>query len=144
MISDLRPSVLDDLGLIAAVRWYAESRLEPAGIRWMVETVGQERRLPPEIETSLFRIFQESITNVLRHSGAESTSIVLEFKEKSVSLQVEDDGRGFSTEEDLGGVVGKRGLGLLGIKERVELLGGVLEVSSRPGFGTQIRVEVPL
>ena len=138
IIYELRPSLLDDLGLISAVRWYAESHLEAAGIKVDFETVGLERKLPIEMETALFRIVQEAINNITRHADAESASISLDFKENAVALHIDDDGRGF----DLSKVTG-HWLGLRGMRERVELLGGSLNVDAGPGLGTQIDVEIP-
>jgi signal transduction histidine kinase len=144
LIFDLRPSLLDDLGLAAAARWYAESRLVSLGIRVSLETVGEERRLPPEVEAALFRAIQEALTNVARHAGAENVAISLEFTPDRVLVEVEDDGRGFDVgavrlEADEG-----RGLGLLGMQERVSLLGGDIDIRSEPGSGTTIHIEVPV
>jgi signal transduction histidine kinase len=144
LIFDLRPSLLDDLGLVAAARWYAESRLVPQGIRVSLETVGEERRLPPEVETALFRAIQETLTNVARHAEAENVAMTLEFDTNRVLVEVEDDGRGF----DVGAVRLEsdqaRGLGLLGMQERVSLLGGTIDIHSEPGSGTTVHMEVPV
>ncbi len=145
IIYDLRPSVLDDLGLIPALRWLAESRLEVSGIQVNWSITGDERRLGPEVETALFRIGQEALSNVLRHAGAHQVWLGLDFSAGSVTLCVRDNGQGFDVEgvfahrDDSG-----RGLGLLGMRERVELLGGAFAVESRPGEGTTVRADVPL
>lgn len=144
LIFDLRPSVLDDLGLTAALRWSAETHLEPLGIDLTFDIVGTERRLAPEIETTLFRIGQEAISNVARHAEAQSARIVVEFGEKVVCLHIVDDGNGFDPEALARSVEGPRGLGLMGMKERVALVDGTLTVHSEPGKGTRISVEVPL
>lgn len=144
LIFDLRPSLLDDLGLIAAVRWYADRRLRPLGIEVHLETVGEERRLPSHIETALFRIVQEAIANIAQHAEAESASISLEFEQGAVAVHIEDDGRGFDVTETLSLEDGKRGLGLLGMKERVQLLGGGLKIDSRRGAGTELDIQIPL
>ncbi len=144
VIYELRPTLLDDLGLIAAVQWHAENCLEAAGVKVHLETEGVERRLPLEIETALFRIIQEATTNVVRHAEAESTSISLEFKETSVAVLIEDDGRGFNPNEVVISRDSGRGLGLLSMKERAEFFGGVLSIKSQPGLGTQISVEIPI
>jgi len=144
VIYELRPTLLDDLGLIAAVKWYAEGHLEAAGIKMYLETAGQERRLAPHVETAVFRIVQEAITNIVRHARAESTSISLEFRESSVGIYIEDDGVGFDLDEVRSSANRRRGLGLLGMKERVELLGGSISLGSQPGLGTQVAVEIPL
>ncbi len=144
LIFDLRPSVLDDLGLSAALRWSAESRLEPMGIDLDLEVIGSERRLTPEIETTLFRTGQEAITNIARHAEAESVKIAIEFAERAVRLQVVDDGIGFEPDTVVGSVEDLRGLGILGMKERVALLGGKVTIDSKPGKGTRVTVEIPL
>lgn len=144
VIYELRPTLLDDLGLIAAVKWYAESHLEAAGIKMYLETAGQERRLAPRVEIAVFRIVQEAITNIVRHARAESTCISLEFRESSVGIYIEDDGAGFTLDKVESSADRRRGLGLLGMKERVELFGGSLSLRSRPGQGTQLAVEIPL
>lgn len=139
LILDLRPSVLDDLGLTSAIRWVAETRLEPLGIDLSFAVTGQERRLKPEIETTLFRIGQEAIANIARHAEASSVAIALEFGQGGVCLQVEDNGRGFAFDESLNG-----SFGLLGMKERAALLDGALTIDSQPGGGTRLAVTIPV
>ncbi|MGE5344933.1 MAG: ATP-binding protein [Acidithiobacillales bacterium] len=144
VIYDLRPSVLDDLGLASAVRWYADRHLAPAGIAVRCEIEGLEERLPVEIETAVFRVVQEALTNVVRHAHAETVLIQMAREEAQLAIEVEDDGRGFdpasvATPESSG-----RGLGLLGIRERVELLGGHVTIDSAPGQGTRLALSVPL
>ncbi len=138
LILDLRPSVLDDLGLTSAIRWVAETRLEPMGIDLDFAVAGQERRLKPEIETTLFRIGQEAISNVARHAEASSVAIALEFSQGCVRLEVEDNGRGFEFDESSSGSFGLRGM-----KERAALLDGVLSIESHPGHGTRLAVAIP-
>jgi two-component system sensor histidine kinase UhpB len=140
----LRPSLLDDLGLSAALRSYAHNSLDAAGVEVHVEAAGQEKRLPPEVEIALFRIVQEAIANIARHARAESAYISLEFKEKSIAVQVEDDGIGFDHSHGFTAGAGGKGVGLLGMKERTELLGGILVIDTRPGGGTRVSVEVPV
>lgn len=144
IIYDLRPSLLDDLGLQAAIRWYGETRLEALGINFSFHLSGAEIRLPGDMETVLFRAVQEAITNIVRHAEAENVEIRLDFREKGVSVTVEDNGRGFDL-ESITNAQGRRdgGLGLLGMRERVSLLGGALQISSRPGGGAKIAIEVP-
>lgn len=139
LILDLRPSVLDDLGLTSAIRWIAESRLEPLGIDLDFAVAGRERRLKPEVETTLFRIGQEAISNIARHAEASSVTVALEYHEKSVCLQVEDNGRGFESNEPKNGT-----FGLLGMKERAALLNGALTVNSQSGNGTRLSATIPL
>jgi signal transduction histidine kinase len=140
LMTDLRPSLLDDLGLIPAVRSFAEGQLGPAGVRVRVEVRGASRRLAPVLEIALFRIFQEAITNVKKHARAASCTLALVFKESSVSARIEDDGCGFDT-------IASRGIwqafGLVGIEERVRLLKGTLQINSQQQRGTQINLEIP-
>ena len=144
LIYDLRPSLLDDLGLPAALRSCAHNSLDAAGVEVYLEVVGQERRLSPEVETALFRIVQEAITNIASHARAESAYISLEFKEKSVSVQVEDDGIGFDFSGGFSSASVGHGAGLLGMRERAELLGGTLTINTEPGGGTRVSVEIPV
>ena len=141
---DLRPTVLDDLGLIPAIRWYAENRLKPQGIKVQLETAGIERRLPPELETTLFRVAQEAITNIARHSEAENVVIAMDLSKTSVIIEVEDDGKGFDLNAISRNVEKGQGLGLMGMRERVALFSGVISIDTEPGSGTQLRIEVPL
>ncbi|HEX7485462.1 MAG TPA: ATP-binding protein [Vicinamibacterales bacterium] len=143
LIFDLRPSVLDDLGLLSAIRWYAERHLEPRGIAVRCEFSGFGGRLMPELETALFRVAQEAITNIAKHSGAETVLIQCLERDGRISIEIEDDGKGFSPESLPPPAARERGLGLLGMRERVELFGGTLELDSAPGSGTRIAVSVP-
>lgn len=147
IIHDLRPSLLDDLGLLEALRWYADHRLKPLGIRVTFEGVRSEQRLTPELETALFRVAQEAMSNVARHARAKNVRLRAEFGADHAALEIEDDGCGFDVRSAFAN--GKDGgddapFGLLGMHERVNLLGGTLAVDSRPGQGTTVRVRVPL
>jgi signal transduction histidine kinase len=143
LLFDLRPSVLDDLGLASAVRWYAERHLEPAGISVRCEASGLEQRLPAEIETALFRVVQEALNNVAKHSGAETVLVECAARDDVVTIEVEDDGKGFDP-QTVGPSASGTGLGLTGMRERVALLGGTLTLDTSPGEGTRIAVTVPL
>jgi signal transduction histidine kinase len=143
LIFDLRPSVLDDLGLLSAIRWYAERHLEPRGISVRCEFSGFGGRLMPELETALFRVAQEAITNIAKHSGAETVLIQCLERDGRITIEVEDDGKGFSPASLPPPAARERGLGLMGMRERVELFGGTLELDSAPGSGTRIAVSVP-
>jgi len=141
VIADLRPSHLDDLGLAAALRWYAEAVQGRAPLEVAVEVIGEPQEIPSVVSTALFRVAQEALTNVIRHSEANYALVVLEFCSSTVRLRVEDNGRGFDP-----GVLrnpARPSWGLLGIEERAHLLGGTLEVRSVPGEGTTIEVVVP-
>lgn len=142
LIFDLRPSVLDDLGLLSAIRWYAERHLEPLGIIVQFEASGFERRLRPELETALFRVAQEAITNIAKHAGADTVLIQCLERDGRVTIEIEDDGKGFVPESLPPPAARERGLGLLGMRERVELFGGTIELDSAPGQGTRVKVSV--
>ncbi|MBI2913138.1 MAG: HAMP domain-containing protein [Chloroflexi bacterium] len=144
LVYDLRPSVLDDLGLVAGLRWYLETRLHPLGVGTDVVVTGEGKRLPMEIETALFRIGQEAISNIARHAQATRVSLSLTFSDDRISMRLEDDGVGFDAAA-LSGAAGERaGWGILGMQERAALLGGALEVASTPGQGTRVSVSLPL
>jgi signal transduction histidine kinase len=137
---ELRPKVLDDFGLVAALERLTESFAEQTGIRVeFVPNLQGSDRLPGEIETALYRIVQESLTNVVKHARAGNVSIVLTRKPASVSVVVEDDGVGFEPGRETGD-----GIGLIGMRERVGLLGGRVALESRPGAGTTFVAEVQL
>ncbi len=140
LLLDLRPSVLDDLGLTSAIRWCAERHLEPLGVAVRCEFSGLPQRLPPEIETTLFRVVQEAITNIAKHAEAETVLVQCAARPDAVTIEIEDDGKGFAPETVAGGT----GLGLTGMRERVELLGGTFEVESAPGQGTRIVLTAPV
>jgi signal transduction histidine kinase len=136
---ELRPSALDDFGLAAALDRLAATFEERSGIRTSVESSLGAERLPAETETVLYRLVQEALTNVVKHAGAETVSIVLARRDDRVTAVVEDDGRGFATED-----VNDAALGLVGMRERLALLDGTLAVESSPGSGTSLVAHVPL
>jgi len=144
IIWDLRPSILDDLGLIPAIRWFARSNLEETGITVNFEVGTDFMRLPSRLETTLFRVAQETVNNILRHAEARNVSIRLWPEEGIVYLEVQDDGQGFDVERISGEAVSKKQLGLLGVKERVSLVGGRVKVESVLGSGSRVRVSIPL
>ena len=136
---ELRPSALDDFGLAPALERLAEAFGEQSGIAVDIQTNLDSRRLTPEVETALYRIVQEALTNVAKHAEATRVSIVVTRKASSVTAVIEDDGQGFGA----GGGTGE-GLGLVGMKERVGLLGGRLALESTEGAGTTVVAEVPV
>ena len=142
---DLRPAMLDDLGLVAAIRGYAQRHLPAAGVAPRFEIDDRELRLAPEIETALFRAAQEALNNVLRHAEAESVRIRVGVRDGFLEIEIEDDGRGFEPSEIAGPAESGRGLGVLGMRERLELIGGTATVDSAPGRGTRVllRVAIP-
>lgn len=144
VVYELRPTVLDDLGLIAAVQWQIENHLAISGVETHFETVGQERRLPQEIETAVFRLIQEASNNIIMHANAETASITLDFRSDRLLVLIEDDGKGFNVQEIMSMRERGSGLGLLGMKERVEFLGGTIDIKSGPGTGTQLSISIPI
>jgi signal transduction histidine kinase len=136
---ELRPSALDDFGLVAALERLTASFTEQTGISVDFQTALADERLPEEVETALYRIIQESLTNVVKHARARRVSILLARKGGTVKAVVEDDGQGFDTAGQTGD-----GYGLVGMHERLALLGGRLEVESGRGGGTTIAAEVPV
>ncbi len=136
---ELRPKALDDFGLLPALKRLGSGFSEQTGIRVEVESLLGEDRLPSEIETALYRIVQESLTNVIKHARASSVSVLVTRKSGSVIAVIEDDGRGFDA-----GAGRDEGLGLVGMEERVALLDGRLQIESSEGAGTTIVAEVPL
>jgi len=144
LIFDLRPSVLDDLGLLSAIRWYAERHLERRGLTVRFEFSGVETRMPPELETALFRVAQETITNIAKHAHADTVLIQILERDDRIAIEIEDDGEGFDPASLPPPAARERGLGLLGMRERVELFGGTIEIDSAPGRGTRVAIAVPL
>jgi signal transduction histidine kinase len=136
---ELRPSALDDFGLVAALERLAESFAEQTGISVDFQTALAGERLPEEVETALYRIVQESLTNVVKHAQARRVGILLARKDGAVKAVVEDDGQGFDPAEQT-----DDGYGLMGMRERLALLGGRLEVESGHDGGTTIAAEVPV
>ncbi|HWQ83003.1 MAG TPA: GAF domain-containing protein, partial [Anaerolineales bacterium] len=150
LIFDLRPSMLDHLGLVPALRGYAEACLVNQGVRVVVDETSAPRRLESGVETAIFRVVQEALNNIARHAAARNVWIQLNYNHQCLTVTVEDDGIGFepsSVQISPSGHPGKgnqRGLGLMGMRERLELLGGTLEITSLPGQGTELVITVPL
>jgi signal transduction histidine kinase len=136
---ELRPKALDDFGLVPALERLAETFWEQTAVRVDLEPGMGDERLPSEIETALYRITQEALTNVVKHAQAKHVSIVLTKRDSRVSVLIEDDGRGF-----VPGAAREDGLGILGMQERIALVGGQIAVESSPGGGTTLAIEVPL
>ena len=138
---ELRPKALDDFGLVPALERLVETFHEQTGIQVDLEPRLGDERLPSEVETALYRITQEALTNVVKHAQAKNVSIVLTRRNGSVSAVIEDDGRGFAAGKSQGE---PNGLGLLGMRERIALVDGRLTVESSPGSGTTLSIEVPV
>jgi signal transduction histidine kinase len=144
LMGDLRPSHIDDLGLAAALRWYAAKVEERAPIRIKVETTGVEQPLPDAARIATFRIVQEALNNVIRHAEARTVHIALDYAESGVHLSVRDDGAGFDVERlRTAATSSRQPLGLAGMQERAALLGGVVTIKSQPGEGTLIEASLP-
>ncbi|MGC8855709.1 MAG: sensor histidine kinase [Anaerolineae bacterium] len=141
MIYDLRPAQLDDLGLVAALKSYFEQDCVQQGLQVEFAVSGNPRRLEPLMETVLFRVAQEALCNVLRHSGANQAWARLRYEARQVILQVIDQGYGFDPNESFHP---PRGWGLAGMRERVEAAGGTLRLISAPGQGTTVDVSIPV
>jgi signal transduction histidine kinase len=144
LILALRPSALDDLGLVAALRAHAERALANTGIQFEMDATEFDVRLSPEMEIALYRMFQEALNNVVRHASAKHVRFRLAQREGLFEGQVEDDGRGFNPDEIHADDAQTRGLGLLGIRERVAQFGGRLEIVSQYGGGTTVSIQISL
>jgi signal transduction histidine kinase len=144
LILALRPSTLDDLGLEAALQSHADRFLSGSGIDFELISVGLTNRLEPELETALYRIYQEALNNVRRHSGATKVSINISMSDGYLESEIRDDGRGFDVDKFDSIKDDHRGWGLLGIKERVSQWGGEVEIVTEPGGGTLIQLRFPI
>jgi signal transduction histidine kinase len=133
----LRPSMLDDLGLVPAVEWYAREMSRRGEIEVEVRAENVSEELPDEVKVGVYRIVQEAVNNVQRHAKAKNAVVELEQTANAIRVKITDDGSGFDPKR-------ARGMGLLGMEERVKRLGGTIEIDSRPGAGTTIRAELPL
>jgi PAS domain S-box-containing protein len=142
-VQNLRPSLLDDLGLLPALRSLVKDLQEYEGIDTSLEVVGGERRFSPEFESLLFRIVQEALSNIRRHAQASEARVAIDFTGDKVRLTISDNGRGFELSGGVDDLPRSGKLGLAGMQERARLLGGTLEVESTPGKGTTMTVEVP-
>ena len=138
IIFDLRPMTLDDLGLVPTVKRFLDAAQERSGIITEIRILGEERRLDSYVEIGVFRIFQEAITNVEKHANASAISIVMEFRRDALLATIVDDGKGFDTADNLG----SESFGLLGMRERVNLLNGELTIKSEVGMGTKIMIKI--
>lgn len=137
LIADLRPSHLDDLGLPSALRWYIGRLTEHTDLEIRLEMRGEEREICPEYATSIFRILQEALTNIVRHAQARHASVLLDFQPDFIHIVVTDDGIGFDYQKL------SHSWGLTGMQERTSLLHGQMSVHSAPGQGTTIDIKIP-
>ena len=141
---DLRPSILDDLGLLPALEWVTEDLKNTYWVDVDLRVLGSERRLFPETELLLFRIVQEALRNIAKHAKATKAEVEIRFDEDKIAISVSDNGRGFEPPENLGALTPRGKLGLAGMQERVQLLGGTVRLESEPGKGTRLSVEAPI
>lgn len=140
LATDLRPDVLDELGLVAALEWHARAVEARSGIRFDVSLPEEEIDASDEQATAVFRMFQETLTNVVRHARAQNVAVRLEVTDGTIVLEVRDDGRGITADEAASGT----SLGLLGMRERAALLGGRVAIDGAPGRGTTVQIHVPM
>ena len=141
---DLRPSMLDDLGLVAALRWYLDRQAQRAGFVADFVAEPAEFRAPKELETACFRVAQEALTNIARHATAKHVRLELYHHDAELHFRIRDDGVGFDVAAARQSAARGQSLGLLGMEERVVLLGGQFEIDSAPSHGTEVRVRFPL
>ena len=142
IISDLRPAHLDDLGLSATVRWYASRLHELTSILIRVDIDGDEPLLDDAVKITIFRIIQEALNNIVKHARATAVNIKLDYRERNAHILVRDNGQGFKLDA-VQSRIGRVSLGLAGMEERAMLLGGTLEVHSRPNYGTEVEAVIP-
>jgi len=143
VMAGLHPPALAELGLPHAVRQLAD-RLENEGIAYSFETTGTPNRLPSSIEITIYRIVQESLANIRKHAEATNVVIRLCFQDEGVLVEVSDDGKGFSLYRTLDSAVSVGSMGLLGMKQRAETVGGTLDIETKPGGGTKIALRIPI
>jgi signal transduction histidine kinase len=144
LMKELRPTLLDELGMPAAIHRYAKDTLQAKGINLSADFTGTDQRFPPEVEVTLFRVAQGAIGNILEHSEAKNASIKLECNATECTLRIEDDGKGFDVSKITRVDPSGRGAGVFTMKERVGLVSGNCHIESRPGRGTKVVVRVPL
>jgi signal transduction histidine kinase len=141
---NLRPIMLDDLGLVPTLLWYIKRYTQRVNIEVNFETVGLEERLPSVLETAVYRIVQEALTNIAKHAQtAKNIQIRLEHSVTAIVIRIEDDGPGFDVAETMDHQISTNGTGLLGMRERVKLLEGNFDVESQPGQGTCLLITIP-
>lgn len=141
---DLRPPMLDDLGLVPTLRWYIENYGKRLKIQTHYEAIGFREKLNAEIETALYRVIQEALTNIAKHAQADEVDIRLNRVDSAITVTVTDNGVGFDPQDILNMDIQKRGFGIMGMQERVSSLGGRIDILSRPAVGTQVAIEIPL
>lgn len=144
IIFNLRPMALDDLGLVPTLRKYVQDFEEKTKIRTVFETAGREVRMPSAMEAAVYRLVQEAFTNALKHAAPSYVSLEMAYRPKSVRLLITDNGSGFQVEQTLAKTKDSTHFGLIGMRERVELLDGKMEIESEKGRGTKITISIPI
>jgi two-component system sensor histidine kinase DegS len=140
IIYDLRPMALDDLGLVPTLRKYLRNVEESQKVNISLQSLGKEMRFPTKMEIALFRLVQESVSNACKHAESDEIQVKLEFTSKFVTLYIKDNGKGFDMKQPQK----TNSFGLMGMRERVELLEGTLKINSRPKFGTSVYIQIPI
>ena len=143
VMAGLHPPALDELGLVHALRQALEG-LKPDGIAYHLETAGEAARLPGSTEVAVYRVVQEALTNVRKHSEASVVILHIQFEPENVSVDVSDNGKGFNLAKTMRSAISVGHMGLLGMSERVSMLGGTLKIETRPGAGTSISLTIPI
>ena len=144
LVLDLRPSILDDMGLVPAVRWLVDRMRQESGINVKLILRGTERKLDSDTEIHIFRIVQEALNNVRRHSNATEASVSLKYTPEVLKVTVRDNGIGFLLGQKIGSLTEQGKLGLLGMQQRAKFLGSTLGIYSRPNNGTRLSVETAI
>jgi PAS domain S-box-containing protein len=140
IVTDLRPSILDELGLTAALEWQVNQFQERTGIRGLFHTSSDDFRLSKDVSAALFRVVQEALTNVVRHSGAKEVRVALKSIDNALRISIADDGKGITRLQ----IDNRRSFGIVGMRERVHRIGGALNIFSVPGRGTRLEISIPL
>lgn len=144
MALNLRPTMLDDLGLIPTIRWYIKNNFKDCGLAIDFRVLGSERKLSGDVELVILRIVQEALVNAAKHARATAAGVKIAFGESDVSVAVRDNGIGFSVKRALADSVDREALGLMDMRERAEIIGGRLRIESEEGKGTLVELVVPL
>jgi signal transduction histidine kinase len=141
---ELRPTMLQDLGLVPTIRWYVNTLTQRRGMNIQFETYNVDGRFSEDIETALYRIIQEALTNISRHSEASYVHLNLSCRDSSISATIQDNGIGFEVDQILSSASEGKGVGLVAIRERVAVLDGRFDIHSAPGLGTRLSVQLPI
>jgi signal transduction histidine kinase len=141
LVHDLRPAQLDDLGLVAALHYLVDEERRRTRMDIALEILGLMKRIDPLVETVMFRVAQEALTNVARHANCKTAKVLVEYRDEQIMMQVSDAGAGFDPQRQL---QPPHGWGIAGMRERVESVGGRLKIYTAPGQGTRVEVVIPL